>query len=1361
MRSLFFLCQLQLGVAGLALALLAVWWFSLLFGFAVWQGILGGWLNRYVSFWMWSWLSFSARLSSSSEKRGNFAILWRVRRWYHCWRPLPSSGIRFGEASHPGPPHDGPSSSTFTFLVTNPTALHQKASTFMELAQTSGAHFVGAAETSATLPVQTSFAAHLRRWKWRSCFSGPAPDHRLKADGGDSLRGKAVGTAAFSTLPLRPSHDQLPDRWRNSLRLLHVIVSLGVMQIQVFVLYGLVSPVQGSLSYNNALMDAAIEASERLPLPAVFMGDFNLDVQKLQGVQRLQLRGHCTLQECYKRRYGVNMPPTCKESTTPDTAILPPELVAGLSEINVLNDVFWFDSHHPVSFSVTLPGSQMTRLVMPRPQPLGDFMFDTDTIHAAWQDLVPAQPPITFVEWASLMEDTFDVALRKLPSSTGYPRSLPSKYRGRCKPKGARKRPIMALLSFQRPGEFQSPFEVHTMGTKALMRQLRRITSLKRHRKKFGPQPTDNQEKLMFSEWSAVCNFWYQGAPFVNWMQFWPELFPVPWDIPLVDWLYDLQQLVQFEVSQLLYQDQVAWSKKQEDFRRQDKRLQNSREAFRMIRSNAPSLHEVCRRVAQQGIAIPQPDCSFVEIWCEDPSQFAMNTAATYAGHTCHILALSDLHVLVSFSEQEIDLPAEGELLQICAYVEPGDIFDQLTGFWLPLWQRTEPESAVDPSSAAEFENYLQLLDPYHRVLQPDLSSPLVWEQAVSKLRPGSAPGFDGVRASELQLLPRDLLCLLGGVFNQYPDGFPGEIMAARTVPIPKVQTFVTANQIRPITILSQLYRLWAALICQQVLRTWAPILPRDITGLLARRSSFQAAYSLQWELELAHFEKRDTSGLTLDICKCFNMISQPRGFALLSRLGLAPTILAQWRGSLVNMTRRWELHNVVSPVLNATCGFPEGDIFSVLVMIATTLTWTLAIRCEVGPGPMLSAYADNWTWSSSNKAHFDGILKATLTWVSLMGLIIDWLKTWCWASSQDLFLSLKAALHRHKAPNVNRALSANDLGCPMRYQGAPRLGKLKSRLNAGRSRLLRIRDSMEELSTKVTLVTQGVYSSAFYGSEFLPLGEHHLATMRSQVANALIGEAHCATPCLVLLLASPRLRDPALHVILQACCAARRFLMTAPQTCQMRFFQCASSFRPRPNASKGPASTLQSYLARLGWALSKDGTLQITAFLRLHFLHTCWERLTWYADLAWQDRLLQCHTAKHSLSHLPNVSRAEGLQILGKFSDRERILLLREISGAYLTHQEQAIWDPLQSSKCDHCGQEDTREHRVFECSAFASVRFQYRRAVTYAQEMGTDWHLLPVPFEHPQVELRDMLQYRLPDAAFLMMCYVAMFGG
>ena len=1327
---------------------------------------LGCWITCLVSSWgIWLYLALLG---------GAFcwmlATIWNLRHLrcfedflhafdhgqclpWAAWRPCLAMGIRFGEARHPGPYEEDEgvveNTSVVTFVTTNPTALNEKLSTFWEVVHATRAHFVAASETSATALVQKKFSAGLRRNKWRSCFSPPVPPQRVRCDGEDSLRGKALGTAAFSSLPMRVCREQLQESWRDSLRILHVVVSLGVLSLQVFVLYGLVAPTQGYASYNNSLLEAAVDASRHLPLPTVFMGDFNIEISKLPAFRSLQSRGFSSLQQCWQDRLGRDMPPTCKEATSPDTAILAPELLPMLQGFEVHSNGHWFDAHHPVSFSLHLPDQQVHRLVRPMPRPLTDFWLDSEVLEQAWNEIDPGTPPRSFEDWAGLMEDSFDVALRKVPSQVGLPRVLPPTYRGRCRVRKVQQRPILALTPMLRPGEMELEHEIHTMRTKKFFRQVRRIVSLERHLKRLESCFSDRLRELCLGEWKAILGFWCDAAPFAHWLQQWPELWPIPWQYPTLDWIASLKQLAQFSLRSMVAMDHQTWQSKQQYYRLQDKRLQNSKEAFRKLKGSTPQLRETQTVIEQTGLAVPRPDFSFVELWCEFPTQFTQEFPVYYDGRAAKILEIGNAALLVSFYEEWFQVSEEAALVQTKKAVAPEEIFRHLNEFWLPLWQRQDSD-VILPHQAQEFEFFLSALDPFRCDLQLDLASVCLWQDAVNKLKRNAAPGADGVRASELQLIPPGLLGYLASLMSSSVDGFPETLMESRTVPLPKVLDNITAAAVRPITILSQLYRLWGQVICKQVLHQWSRLFPVDISGLLARRSSFSAAYLLQWQLEQAAFRNLPSAGLTLDICKCFNMISRVSGFLALKRLGIPTSILAVWQTSLARMSRRWELWGEVSSPMAASCGFPEGDVFSVLVMLAIALVWTAVIRRECGLQLALSAYADDWTWSSSASALFGPILDLTLRWTSLVGMVIDWKKTWFWATTQDLAGAMGAALKRLGTPDVQRVSSATDLGCPIRYSGNPRLGKLPQRLAASRSRLLRLRDMAEDLDVKVTMVTQGIYPCALYGAEFIPLGERHLEQLRSLTAEALVGASRCMTPCLVLLLASPRLRDPALHVILMAIAAARRFLFTCSQPEVAEFFICAASFKPKPNGSRGPASTLKAYMARLGWMLCADGTVLLTGFVRFHLLEIPWPQLLVYADWAWQDKLLTCLSEKHTLAALPNISRTLTLKALSGFRGSDRILLLREIAGAFLTNAQQAIWDSSVSGQCDHCQAMDTRRHRVLECPAYAHVRERFPRVLAHVEEVDSTWPILPVLHEPFWQELRDGIHQKMPELQF-----------
>ena len=107
---------------------------------------------------------------------------------------------RIGEASNPGP-----TLNYAKFAVINPTSLDNKTDEFEILAKKHEVNIIAAAETSATMSVQKSFASKIRKHGFHAVWSAPVPTQRVKLDGQESKRGKAGGVAVFSQFKCRPS----------------------------------------------------------------------------------------------------------------------------------------------------------------------------------------------------------------------------------------------------------------------------------------------------------------------------------------------------------------------------------------------------------------------------------------------------------------------------------------------------------------------------------------------------------------------------------------------------------------------------------------------------------------------------------------------------------------------------------------------------------------------------------------------------------------------------------------------------------------------------------------------------------------------------------------------------------------------------------------------------------------------------------------------------------------------------------------------------------------------------------------------------------------------------------------------------
>lgn len=167
-----------------------------------------------------------------------------------------------------------------------------------------------------------------------------------------------------------------------------------------------------------------------------------------------------------------------------------------------------------------------------------------------------------------------------------------------------------------------------------------------------------------------------------------------------------------------------------------------------------------------------------------------------------------------------------------------------------------------------------------------------------------------------------------------YTRGFPTWFMIARTFAVPKTDAQVTPALIRPITVLSQLYRLWSQILTRQLLHQCALKLPSDITGFLPQRGCVDASYQLQHQLEQAIRKGQTISGCSLDLIKCFDTIRRIVPKQILAKIGLQDALLEQWSLSQDKLQRTWVLGSSTNLPTSTNNGCPEGDPFSVACMI-------------------------------------------------------------------------------------------------------------------------------------------------------------------------------------------------------------------------------------------------------------------------------------------------------------------------------------------------------------------------------------------------------------------------------------------
>ena len=226
---------------------------------------------------------------------------------------------------------------------------------------------------------------------------------------------------------------------------------------------------------------------------------------------------------------------------------------------------------------------------------------------------------------------------------------------------------------------------------------------------------------------------------------------------------------------------------------------------------------------------------------------------------------------------------------------------------------------------------------------------------------------------------------------------------------------------------------------------------------MLPARGSHLAAYAAQIGLELDHFHGAHTSGVTLDLRKCFNLISHQAGRRLLLSMGISTRYVQQWISSIRVLSRYWEIESSHFGPIQSNNGFPEGDVWSVIVMLAIGVHWISTIETVVGHDSQCTAYADNWGWKTHEVTTNVDITMTTCDFLCLYGLQIDWNKTWCWGTTTTLAKQVQKLLQK-ALPDCPIAIltHSKDLGFELQYSGAHRIGHRSNRYEEGLRRLER-----------------------------------------------------------------------------------------------------------------------------------------------------------------------------------------------------------------------------------------------------------------------------------------------------------------
>ena len=1248
---------------------------------------------------------------------------------------------RIGEADHPGPPPLN--NSRCVIALTNPTSIVSKASVYASLQTQHQVDIFCAAETAATKPAQRMFGHTMRQYGCKTIWSPPVCEKIVRTDGQASLRGQASGVAVVSKHPIRSVPHTIPSDLAATCRIIHTVVTSHDVEFQLLVLYGLAA--SGTNAQNKLLLTAAVEAAQTLPLPFMIAGDMNCDPLRVLGSEFLQAHQLSDLTTLHTALLGTPMPPTCRGVTTPDNALVSSQLRELICGVSVLPD-HHFDCHKVVLVTIDCKPLQKKRFQCKLPSPWNELTIDFAHIAQDYQTALKFHgKPSTIEQWGQVVEHAVDLAYQAtqsqnadMPGLTVQP--LPKKFRGRCQPRAPQPVKPVLLARPARRHEYH-PGEIRRAKTRDKVKQVRRAQSLLRILTKYQSLPMpETQFRIACYEWQALLRSKAMGPCFVFWCQSVPELGPPSMTLPDIHYLCTLAQMLKFDADAAAAEDAKFIRDMTILHNQMDAKHSGHSKAFAHLKDNY-SFDALTNHESTDAIVVPQDDGT-AQVWCENPTAFSALHHVQVAEHTCTIVG-HDLYSLMVRPITQVELPEECTVTQTVEITDTTAICDRLRTYWAPFWEQ-ELNTEVASEDFEILLNQLPMLPPPAL----DIHSDEVWLAAVKELKVPSARGIDGIAAAELQQLPPEAILDLRDILTSY-TAFPTWMMQAFTSPIPKVPEQPQIHQLRPITVLAQIYRLWSRVICRQLLKHLGNHMPESLTGLLYGRGPLDSALRQQFWLESCHHSDIDASGLCLDLVKCYNTINRQRVRELFLRCHLPAEIVQVWFESLQQLQRIWTIQGSCSEPYATVTGLPEGDSWSVVGMVLLDLLWVSGIDL-VAPGTFVSAYADNLGWAATQLAMHQPILDVTCTFTRALGMQIDWRKTWCWGTSSALAKQLQQLLQQ-SVPDatVDQHRAAMDLGSQMTYRGPPILGTFRKRLERAQLRLSKLKYLKLPLPSKTTLLKCGIYPLAFYGLAILPVGSQHFDQFRPLCADALFGSSASRNSAIALL-ATPNCLDPLEYAIISVLRVVKRFLLQLPPEQVTLFCHIVSRHDGTAHKCKGPAGTLAYWLSKLGWSMDNQGYVLLHAFHKIHLPTASMQLLTRWVRTEWQTEVFQFLCSCSALKHL-RFDMICTRQVIATLPAAHQPSIILECAGAFQTEGQKAKWAADADGTCLHCGQLDSRFHRFHECPATLDLRAPYAPMLQYLLDTGSLLHEFPALAWSVDAEALMLAHTCHPEAAIL----------
>jgi hypothetical protein len=634
---------------------------------------------------------------------------------------------------------------------------------------------------------------------------------------------------------------------------------------------------------------------------------------------------------------------------------------------------------------------------------------------------------------------------------------------------------------------------------------------------------------------------------------------------------------------------------------------------------------------------------------------------------------------------------------------------DLLRKAWSPIFAlyRDTPEPAWEPF-AARFGRYVLRVP----MILEDLTAADL-QSTLAKQSTRCAAGMEGWRVAELKALPPFLLDKLAQLLNlvEKTGRWPRSLERALVTLVPKGEGGQPLSM-RPISVASAVYRLWAATRLRDAMRWQEGWAHPGQHGFRSLHGTVDVYWEMALRVEDALLSGTELSGVLLDYAKCFDRLPHGVMLRLASESGASHRLMNPLRSMYSNLRRRFKFCGGVGEVFKATNGILQGCPLSVVLLNLLVSVWARAVSAETDASP--SAYADDTSALGSKDAVRDAG-QVTVDYCSLTGQQLNVEKSACFAvGATEGDYSL--VLNGKRVPQV---LSDRCLGAHLSFTSSQDPGDhIAKRLQRALDAAHRIAVLPLPLTARSRMLAAQPCAAAFYGTEVTQLTDAQQRQIANAVMQVLWGSSRLrrCREVVLTLFAPGHLVDPQQALPYRRLVAFQRMVALRPDLREL----LARVRAQQGPALLGPVGLILESLDHLQWTWGSTWTVTTTA--------TSFDLLTvpsaeWAHAVRHALRLRQwCAAAARRPNDMAGMevgidrdATSAGWKTANSFLVAG--VMRGVLAGAVWTQDRwhRAAPKKHSSAVCPYCanGVPETLEHLWWECAAWDSIRREHPAAV------------------------------------------------